>query len=200
MENDGKTPAVATGSNATPQNTPIQSSNAIDYGKIQSMIDSRNQRNEQSILNSYFQEQGLSEEEAKQAINSFKSQREENSKKQVEDNKNLLDRATKLESELFQSKIENIAYLQSQDLGVDIKTLPYLTKLADFSNVKNEKGEIVDEKVKEALNKVLTDVPSLKSEKNKETVGVKVGADASSGSQPSGNLFGFNFTGVRKHE
>lgn len=197
---DGKTPVVATGSNATPQNTSIQSSNAIDYGKIQSMIDSRNQRNEQSILKSYFQEQGLSEEEAKQAINSFKSQREENNKKQVEDNKNLLDRATKLENELFQSKIENIAYIQSQDLGVDIKTLPYLTKLADFSNVKDEKGEIVSEKVKEALNKVLTDVPSLKSEKKNETVGVKVGADASSSSQPSGNLFGFNFTGVRKHE
>ena len=200
MENGNQTPAVATGQNATPQNTAVQSSNAIDYDKIQSMIDTRNQRNEQSILKSYFQQQGLSEEEAKQAMDSFKSQREENNKKQVEDNKNLLDRATKAENELMQSRIENIAYIQSQELGVDIKTLPYLTKLADFSNVKNEKGEIVPEKVKEALNKVLTDVPSLKSEKNGETVGVKVGADASSGSQPSGNLFGFNFTGVRKHD
>lgn len=196
MENGTQNPAVATGSNATSQNTQ---GNSIDYDKIQSMIDSRNQRNEQSILKSYFQQQGLSEDEAKQAMETFKSQREENSKKQAEDSKNLLDRTAKLESELFQSKIENIAYIQSQDLGVDIKTLPYLTKLADFSNVRNEKGEIVEEKVKEALNKVLTDVPSLKSEKNNETIGVKVGADASNSSQPSGNLFGFNFTGVRKH-
>ena len=46
MEN-GQNPAVATGTNATQQNTQnaVQSNNAIDYDKIQSMIDARNQRN-----------------------------------------------------------------------------------------------------------------------------------------------------------
>lgn len=198
MEN-GQNPAVATGSNATTQNASVQS-NAIDYDKIQTMIDTRNQRNEQSVLKSYFQQQGLSEEEVKEAINSFKTQREENSKKQTEDTKNLQSQLAETQSKLLESQINNEAYIQAHDLGVDIKTIPYLTKLADFSNVKNEKGEIVGEKVKEALNKVLTDVPSLKPEKAQETIGVKVGADASNGSQPSGNLFGFNFTGVRKHE
>lgn len=198
MEN-GQNPAVATGTNATPQNTSVQS-NAIDYDKIQTMIDTRNQRNEQSVLKSYFQQQGLSEDEVKEAINSFKTQREENSKKQTEDTKNLQSQLAETQSKLLESQINNEAYIQAHDLGVDIKTIPYLTKLADFSNVKNEKGEIVGEKVKEALNKVLTDVPSLKPEKAQETIGVKVGADASNSSQPSGNLFGFNFTGVRKHE
>ena len=198
MEN-GQNPAVATGTNATPQNTSVQS-NAIDYDKIQTMIDTRNQRNEQSVLKSYFQQQGLSEDEVKEAINSFKTQREENSKKQTEDTKNLQSQLAETQSKLLESQINNEAYIQAHDLGVDIKTIPYLTKLADFSNVKNEKGEIVGEKVKEALNKVLTDVPSLKPEMAQETIGVKVGADASNSSQPSGNLFGFNFTGVRKHE
>lgn len=201
MEN-GQNPAVATGTNATEQNTQnaVQSNNAIDYDKIQSMIDARNQRNEQSVLKSYFQQQGLSEEEAKEAISTFKTQREENNKKQLEGTQNLQDQLTKTQRELLESRIDKEAYIQAHELGVDIKTIPYLTKLADFSNVSNEKGEIVGEKVKEALNKVLTDVPSLKPEKDTGTIGVKVGADASNSSQPSGNLFGFNFTGVRKHE
>ena len=47
--NEGtQTPAVATGTNATPQNTTVVQSN-IDYDKIQGMIDSRNQKTEDSV-------------------------------------------------------------------------------------------------------------------------------------------------------
>ena len=195
--NQAQNPAVTTGSNVTQQNA--NQGNAIDYDKIQGMIDSRNQRNEDSILKSYFQRQGLSEDEMKQAINSFKIQKEENNKKQVVDNENLQNQLTQVQGQLLQSQINNEAFKQAIELGVDIKTIPYLTKLADFTSVRDEKGAINVEKVKEALNKVLTDVPSLKTKENDGTAGVKVGADTSNSSQPGGSLFGFNFTGVRKH-
>lgn len=195
--NQTQNPAVTTGSNVTQQNA--NQGNAIDYDKIQGMIDSRNQRNEDSILKSYFQQQGLSEDEMKQAINSFKTQKEENNKKQAVDNENLQNQLTQVQEQLFQSQINNEAFKQAIELGVDMKTIPYLTKLADFTSVRDEKGAINVEKVKEALNKVLTDVPSLKTKENDGTAGVKVGADTSNSSQPSGSLFGFNFTGVRKH-
>lgn len=195
--NQAQNPAVTTGSNVTQQNA--NQGNAIDYDKIQGMIDSRNQRNEDSILKSYFQQQGLSEDEMKQAINSFKTQKEENNKKQVVDNENLQNQLTQVQGQLLQSQINNEAFKQAIELGVDMKTIPYLTKLADFTSVCDEKGAINAEKVKEALNKVLTDVPSLKIKENDGTAGVKVGADTSNSSQPSGSLFGFNFTGVRKH-
>ena len=195
-EDGGANPAVATGSNATTTNT---NSTGIDYDKIQGMIDSRNQRNEDSILKSYFQKQGLSEEEMNQAISTFKTQKEENSKKQVVDNQNLQNQLNESNLKYQKLQIESEAFKQAIDLNVDTKTIPYLIKLADFNGCIDDKGAITSDKVKEALNKVLTDVPSLKAKEDNGTAGVTVGADSSNGSQPSGNMFNFGFTGVRKH-
>ena len=196
-EDGGTTPVVATGTTATTQNT--NQGAGIDYGKIQGMIDSRNQRNEDSILKSYFQKQGLSEDEMNQAISTFKTQREENSKQQAVDNQNLQNQLNESNLRYQKLQIESEAFKQAIDLQVDNKTIPYLIKLADFNGCLDDKGVIAPDKVKEALNKVLTDVPSLKASDNTSTAGVTVGADASSGSQPSGNMFNFGFTGVRKH-
>ncbi len=197
MENNQtETPVATTGQNVAQQNTGTQ---PVDYDKIQGMIDSRNQRNEDAILKSYFQKQGLSEDEMNTAIQSFKTKREQDSKQQKVDNENLQNQLKDKDAVILKQNIEHEALLQALDLGVDAKTIPYLTKLADFSNVVDEKGSIVGEKVKEALNKVLSDVPGLKEKKEEKTEGVTIGADASNSSQPSGNLFNFGFTGVRKH-
>lgn len=178
--NQPQNPAVATGSNATAPNTNQGVNNsAIDYDKIQRMIDSRNQRNEDSILKSYFQKQGLSEDEMNQAISTFKTQKEENSKKQVVDNQNLQNQLNESSLENQNLKIEIEALRLASDLKVDNKTIPYLIKLADFNGCIDDKGAIASDKVKEALNKVLTDVPNLKMSESNGIVGVKVGADAS---------------------
>ncbi len=195
--NQTQNPAVATGTNATTQNT--NQGVSIDYGKIQGMIDSRNQRNEESILKSYFQKQGLSEDEMNQAISTFKTQKEEDSKKQIVDNQNLQNQLNESNLEKQKLQIENEALRLASDLQVDNKTIPYLIKLADFNGCIDDKGVIAPDKVKEALNKVLTDVPSLKASESNSTAGVTVGADTSNGSQPSGNMFNFGFAGVRKH-
>lgn len=197
MENNQtEAPVATTGQNVAQQNTGTQ---PVDYDKIQGMIDSRNQRNEDAILKSYFQKQGLSEDEMNTAIQSFKTKREQDSKQQKVDNENLQNQLKDKDAVILKQNIEHEALLQALELGVDTKTIPYLTKLADFSNVVDEKGTIDGEKVKEALNKVLTDVPGLKKSKEEGTEGVQVGADTSNSAQPSGNLFNFGFTGVRKH-
>ena len=198
MENNQtETPVATTGQNVVPQNTGTQ---PIDYDKIQGMIDSRNQRNEDAILKSYFQKQGLSEDEMNTAIQSFKTKREQDSKQQKVDNENLQNQLKDKDAVILKQNIEHEALLQALELGVDTKTVPYLIKLADFSSVTDEKGSIDGEKVKTALSKVLTDVPGLKQEKEKGTEGVQIGSDTSNSTQPSGSLFNFGFTGVRKHE
>ena len=177
MENNQtETPVATTGQNVAQQNAGTQ---PVDYDKIQGMIDSRNQRNEDAILKSYFQKQGLSEDEMNTAIQSFKAKREQDSKQQKVDNENLQNQLKDKDAVILKQNIEHEALLQALDLGVETKTIPYLTKLADFSNVIDEKGAIDSERVKEALNKVLTDVPGLKPDKEKGTEGVQVGADVS---------------------
>lgn len=201
MENNQtQNPEVTTGSNVTTQNTNQGvNNNTIDYDKIQGMIDSRNQRNEDSILKSYFQKQGLSEDEMNQAISTFKSQKEESKKQQVVDNQNLQNQLNESNLKNQKLRLENEALRLASDLQVDNKTIPYLIKLADFNGCIDDKGIIAPDKVKEALNKVLADVPNLKTQESDSMVGISVGADSSSGSQPSGNMFNFGFTGVRKH-
>lgn len=194
-EGGEQSPAVAAGQNATTQNT---SSVGIDYEKIQGMIDSRNQRTEDSILKSYFQNEGLSQEEAKEAIKTYKSQKEENENRKIVESQNVQTELDKVKTELLKSHIEREAFISAIDLGVDTKTAPYLIKMADFDNVTDEKGEIDKDKVKEAINKVLTDIPGLKVKEEAGTAGVKVGVDSSNSDvTPNGNIFNFGFTGVR---
>lgn len=197
---DGTNADVTTVQNVT-QNTTQGSSQipTIDYDKIQGMIDSRNSKTEESVLKSYFQSQGLSSDEMKEAISTYKTQKEENNKQRGLDNAKLQSQLQEANMKVLKAQIDNEAFKQAIDLGIDTKTIPYLTKLADFNSVTDEKGVIDSEKVKEALNKVLTDVPSLKPNKE-ESSGFVVGADTSNSTQnTSGRLFNFDFTGVRKH-
>lgn len=61
-------------------------------------------------------------------------------------------------------------------LGISATTIPYVIKLADFSQVVGQDGKINEETLKAALNKVLEDVPGLKAQTAGNTGFVQVGA------------------------
>ena len=52
------------------------------------------------------------------------------------------------------------------ELGIAAANVPYVTKLADLTGATNDKGEVDNAKIKEALEKVLNDVPAFKTETN----------------------------------
>ena len=60
--------------------------------------------------------------------------------------------------------------------GVSAEKLPFLNKLVDRSNLMNEKGEIDDDKVKEAINTVVKAFPDFKQSQNASGV-KKIGSD-----------------------
>lgn len=177
-------------------NQPNNNSNGIDYNKIQEMIDGRNAKTEDSVLKSYFQKQGLSPEEMESAINAFKTQKANQANAQ---NKELSDvqaslQKTQLENQRL--KIEKKAYDFVDDLNVDIKTMPYLLKMADLSNCADKDGNVLEDTLKTALEKVITDVPGLKKQVQ-GTVGITVGANTNNGTNSNNGTFDFGFTGVR---
>lgn len=140
----------------------------IDYNKIADMLAGKQKVNEDNVLKGYFKTQGLSKEEADQAINAFKQQK---AAKQPD--------VAKLQSDVqaaqniaLNAQIENKAMLLHGELGVDLKTIPYIMKLADFSAVTVD-GKIDDEKLKEAMNKVLEDVPQLKKQPEQTAQGFR---------------------------
>lgn len=190
-------------SNQNAQNTTGQNNNAnqtsnnsIDYNKIQEMIDGRNAKTEDSILKSYFEKQGLSKEEMESAINTFKTQKANQANAQ---NKELSDAQASLQktqAENQRLKIEKKAYDFVDDLNVDIKTMPYILKMADLNNCADKDGNVLEDTLKTALEKVIADVPGLKKQVQ-GTVGITVGADTNNGTNSNNGVFDFGFTGVR---
>lgn len=191
--------------NATGQNNnanqPNNNANAntnnssIDYDKIQAIVDGRNAKTEDSILKSYFQQQGLSEEEMKTAIVDFKNNKAQKEKEASQNSLNLQNENATLKAQVLKMQIENVANQCALEIGVDAKTIPYLIKMADLSTVVDEKGAVSKDAVTTALTKVLEDLPQLKSQNTQNKGFTKIGAE-NNGSQPNTNDVLKNIFGV----
>lgn len=184
---------VATGQN---NNANQPSAGVVDYAKIQEMIDGRNAKTEDSILKSYFQKQGLSAEEMESAIASFKTQKANQASQQ---NKELSDTQNSLKTEQVRNQKLQVslkAYDFVDELNIDNKTMPYLLKMADLSNCVDKDGKVNDDSLKQALQKVIDDVPGLKKQ-TQNSVGITVGANTNNNQGSNSPVFDFGFTGVR---
>lgn len=162
-------------------NTNQNSGAAIDYDKIQAMIDKGTQQKENAILKSYFQQQGLTQEEAKQAMAAFKQQKADN----TPDVNAMQTQLQQAQSLAQQASLERDATMEAIALGLDIKQVPYILKLTDLSNVTGEDGKVKDGAIKEAINKVLEDFPQLKPTKQENKGFQQIGSDGGNQSQQS---------------
>ena len=156
-----------------PQGTPQGNAPAFDYDKLASLITGKQSVTEDTVLKSYFKEQGLSADEMKEAIGAFKKQKAKNTpdfakmQSEVESANNA-----KLMAEVNQS-----ATLEAVKQGVDVASIPYVLKMADFSAVTAD-GKINTEKLTEAVKKVLDDIPAFKAKASENAGGVqKIGGD-----------------------
>ena len=160
------------GSNANnpQQATPTPQAPEFDYEKLASLINGKQSVTEDTVLKSYFKQQGLSKEEMDSAIAAFKKQKAES----TPDIAQLQADKTKAEQQALKAVIEAKAQMIAFTLGIDAKTIPYVLKLADLSQLSLDSK---DEDVQAVLNKVLEDVPALKPTQDASPSGFKqVGA------------------------
>ena len=143
----------AAGASAAQQNQSNQqgAAPAIDYGKIQQMLDGTLEAKENTALKAYFKQQGLSQDEVEQAIAAFKQQKAAN----TPDVGAMQAQVTQAQAAARQAQIESAAVMAAVGLGVDAKTIPYVIKMADLSQVVGQDGKINEETMKAALSKVL---------------------------------------------
>ena len=146
----------------------------IDYDKIQSMIDKGVQQKENAILKSYFEQQGMSEDEVKAAIGDWKSKKHTQAKEQTDSINQLTESNKALQARLTQELLNRQAFNDCLDLGVDRATIPHVIKCAEFNDCLDDKGEVKADKVRETIEKVLADVPAFKGTA-KDDKGFKVG-------------------------
>lgn len=148
----------------------------IDYGKIEAMINKGTQQKERTILKDYFAQQGMTEEEIKTAISSYKTEQGRKAEEQKNAYADMQKENESLKAQILQNNINAKATDIGLDMGVDKNAVAYLIKMADLSKAVNEKNEISEEAIKNALEEVLKNVPALKASVNSNT-GFKVGAD-----------------------
>lgn len=162
------TPAAAT----PPAGGTTGQQAAVDYDKIQQMLAGALAAKEDTALKAYFKQQGLSQEEAEKAMATFKQQKAA----QQPDAAKLQTQLTQYQTAAQAAQLDSRATLKAVGLGLDAKTIPYVLKLADFSQAVGEDGKINDEAIETALNKVLEDVPNLKPQPGQANGFVQVGA------------------------
>ena len=148
----------------------------IDYGKIEAMINKGSQQKENAILKSYFEQQGMTEDEVKSAVAEYRANKQKQADEQKTAYANMQAENEQLKAQILQNNINAKATDIGLDMGVDKNAVGYLIKMADLSNAVNEKNEISEEAIKNAFEEVLKNVPALKASVNSNT-GFKVGAD-----------------------
>ena len=181
-------PAPTPAPNPAPNPTPTPSPNPtpapveIDYDKLAQLISGKQAATEDSLLKGYFKQQGLSQQEVEQAIATFKAEKAKNQP----DVGALQTQVTQARAAAQRAQVQAAATMEAVSLGIDAKSLPYILKLADFSGVVGEDGNINNETVNNALKKVLEDVPALKPQTAGGTGFIQVGnPGGSSNPQPS---------------
>ena len=145
----------------------------IDYDKIASLIQGKQTVAEEQVLKGYFKQQGLSQEQMTEAIAAYK--KDQASK--TPDVQALQTEAETAKAQALRESIRSQALMMSDELGISLKTMPYVLKLADMKDVVKDDGTVDSEKLKAAINKVIEDVPALKPSADDSQSGFKVGAD-----------------------
>ena len=156
MAEEIKSTEVQTPAPAAPNAAP-----AVDMDKLADILDKKLSVTEKGVMKSYFEQQGLSPEEANQAIEQFKAGRQN---AQAEQSRALSEAQQALQSaqaELSRMKLENAARRQAAALNLDEKSADYALRLADLSQAVGQDGAISEEAIKGALEQVLKDIPAL---------------------------------------
>lgn len=174
------TPTAPQGDPGTPPVTPTPTTPEFDYEKLAQLVAGKQTVTEESVLKGYFKQQGLSKEQMDQAIATFKQQQAA----QQPDVNAIQQQAVQAQALAQQAIIDKEATLAAIGLGIDAKTIPYVLKMADLSQVMGQDGKVNEETMKAAINKVLEDVPALKPQTAPGSNGfLQVGAPGNTGQQ-----------------
>ena len=166
---------------STQQNVQSQQQTfTFDYEKLASIVAGKQTVTEDTVLKNYFKQQGLSQEEATQAMQQFKDQKAKN----TPDVEGIQTQLTQAQAVAQKEAVEKAAVLEAVGLGLDAKTIPYVLKMADFSEATGQDGKINNETLKNAINKVLEDIPQLKPTQETQR-GFQIGGGGSQQQQTS---------------
>jgi hypothetical protein len=162
----------------TQQEENKETSSNIDYGKIEEMVNKGIQQKENGILKSYFSQQGLSEDEMKVAIETYKTNKANKEKEQAANNPDLLklqEEIKTLKSAAQKEKINNAIQLQAFGMGLNEKAVNAMLKIQAFDDVLDGEN-ISKDKIKTSIEDFLKDYEMFRPQSQSNGFSVEIGA------------------------
>ena len=168
--------------NPTPETN--QQTQTPNYDEIFNKLDAILDKRSDGLAKSALKDNGIDESEITDIVKAYREQKQNKATEQATALTNAQNTIADLQKQLADRDLEDALSAAALETGIDAKQLPYVTRLADRTDVLGTDGKPDAEKVKAALNKVLEDVPALKTS-----------ANANKGFQPVGNKGGDNSAG-----
>lgn len=170
-----------------PSSTPaptqqLQPNVGYTQDQLETIAEARATRASDAALKDFFKQQGLSKEEITSALDKYKTDKAAS----IPDVATVKQQVEQAQREAIEARLDKQVTLKALELGIDIKQIPYVMKLADI--VVPENGEVKDEDIVTALEAVLEAVPAFKPQAPQPKPGIVLGANNDPASQPKGNI------------
>lgn len=162
-EGSGSSTAGASGTQSTAQ---------IDYEQLADVISRRTSGTEDKVLQGYFKQQGLSSEQAAEAIRQYKESQKQKRDDEANRVRNMEQENARLKLQIQNADIDKEITSLAAKEGVSAEKMPFLLKMVERDGIIGQDGKLQSDKAKEALEAVLKAFPEFK------------GSSSGSGTQP----------------
>lgn len=135
----------------------------IDYDKLAEVVSKRSAGTEDKVLQGYFKQQGLTPEQASEAMSQYKQAQATKQQEEEQRIQNMQQENEKLKAQILDAQIDSKIAELSANLGVQADKVPFLNKLVDRSKATKEDGTLNDDNIKAAVETVLKAFPDFKS-------------------------------------
>lgn len=174
--------AEQTPNQETAQETTQQTPNYDEiFNKLDAILDKRSD----GLAKSALKDNGIDENEIADIVKAYRDQKQSKATEQANALTTANQTIASLQSQIAERDMNDALNAAALEFGIDGNSLQYVTRLVDRTDLLNADGKPDAEKVKAAVNKVLEDVPALKSTASENKgfvpVGNKTGGSADSG-------------------
>lgn len=171
-EGSGSSTAGASGTQSTAQ---------IDYEQLADVISRRTSGTEDKVLQGYFKQQGLSSEQAAEAIRQYKESQKQKRDDEVNRVRNMEQENARLKLQIQNADIDKEITTLATKEGVSAEKLPFLLKMVERDGIIDQEGNLQSDKAKTALETVLKAFPEFKGSVSGSGIQPLVGGNGGSG-------------------
>ena len=138
-----------------------QTGSSIDYEQLADVISRRTSGTEDKVLQGYFKQQGLSSEQAAEAIRQYKESQKQKRDDEANRVRNMEQENARLKLQIQNADIDKEITSLAAKEGVSAEKMPFLLKMVERDGIIGQDGKLQSDKAKEALEAVLKAFPEL---------------------------------------